>query len=44
MEKDQPFSVRMHAVFQIVASPEAAKAGVWIGRIESSEIVVIFAR
>jgi len=44
IEKDQPFSVRMHAVFQIAASPEAAQAGVWIGRIESSEIVVIFAR
>jgi hypothetical protein len=44
VEKDQPFSVHMHAVFQIAPSAEAARAAVWTGRIESDEIVVIFAR
>lgn len=43
VEKDQPFSVRMRAVFQVAQSPEAAQSAVWTGRIESGEIVVTFA-
>lgn len=44
VEQDQPFSVHVHAVFQVAVSPEAAKFAVWTGRIESSEFVVTFAR
>jgi len=44
VEKDQPFSVRIHAVFQVAPSPEAAQSAVWTGRIESGEIVVTFTR
>jgi hypothetical protein len=43
-EKDQPFSVRIQAVFQVAASPEAAQFAVWTGRIESSQIVINFTR
>jgi hypothetical protein len=44
VENDQPFSVRMHAVFKVAMSPEAAQIAVWTGRLESSEIVVTFTR
>jgi hypothetical protein len=44
VEKDQPFSVHVHAVFQVAASPEAAQSGVWTGRIESGEIEIIYTR
>jgi hypothetical protein len=44
LQKGQPFSVRVHAVFQVAPSPEAAQFAVWTGRIESSEITVTFTR
>jgi hypothetical protein len=44
LEKDQPFTVRIHAVFQVAPSPEATQFAVWTGRIESSEIAVTYTR